>query len=227
MLDLQMIRRQFPILAQTVDGKPLIYLDNAATAQKPQAVLDAMLHFYTHDNGNPHRGMHVLAERATAAYEGARRTVKVFLHARHAHEIVFTKNATEAINLVARSWAKTHMKKGDAVVLSLLEHHSNIVPWLQLKQEIGIEVVWIGIDDEGHLRMEELDAHLARGNVKLVSVTGLSNVLGVRPPLEDIINKSHAANAKVLVDAAQLVAHHPVDVQEMDCDFLAFSGHKL
>ncbi len=226
MFDPSSIRRQFPILDQTIDGHPLIYLDSAATAQKPRAVLEAMQQFYEHDNGNAHRGMHVLAERATIAYEHARQTVKKFLNAKHAHEILFTKNATEAINLVARSWGST-LQSGDVIVLSIVEHHSNIVPWLQLKEQKGIELRWIDIDNEGQLKLEQLDEFLSEGNVKLVSITGLSNVLGVCPPLEKIIAKAHAAKAKVLIDAAQLVAHHSIDVQKLDVDFLAFSGHKL
>ncbi|NOS67045.1 MAG: SufS family cysteine desulfurase [Candidatus Peribacteraceae bacterium] len=227
MLDLPSIRRQFPILSQKIDGKPLIYLDSAATTQKPQAVLDRMQKFYGEENANVHRGMHVLAERATVAYEHARVTVQNFLNAQRPEEIIFTKSCTESINLVARSWGRAHLREGDAVVLTVLEHHSNVVPWLQLKEDLGIDIQWIDIDDHGHLKTEMLDAFLKKGNVKLVAVTAQSNVLGVRPPLPDIITKAHAHGALVLVDAAQSVAHHQTDVQELDCDFLAFSGHKL
>jgi cysteine desulfurase/selenocysteine lyase len=218
-LYLQALRSQFPILSKTIGGKPLAYLDNAATAQKPEAVLHAMDDFYRTANANVHRGLHPLAEAATQAYEDARTTVRGFLHAAHDDDIVFTKSCTEAINLVARSF----VEKGDTIVLSVLEHHSNIVPWMQRNATLR----WIDIDDQGDLRMEELDRHLQDGGVKLVTVTGLSNVLGIRLPLKTIIDKAHTAGALVLVDAAQLVAHAPIDVQELDCDFLAFSGHKL
>ncbi len=226
-LDVDIIHRQFPILQKKIDGYPLTYLDSAATAQKPDAVLEAMHNYYTHDNGNAHRGMHVLAERATVAYEGARGTVQKFLHAKYGEEIIFTRGATESINLVARTWGKKNLRKGDIVVLSLLEHHSNIVPWLQLQEEHSIEIRWIDCDDDGRLRLEILEEFLATKRVKLVAITAQSNVLGIRPPLETIIRLSHGAGALVLVDAAQSVAHGPTDVQMLDCDFLAFSGHKL
>lgn len=186
-----------------------------------------MRKFYEEDNANVHRGMHELAERSTAAYEGARTAVHEFLNTRYPEEIIFTGNCTEAVNLVARSWGRAHLREGDAVVLSALEHHSNVVPWLQLKEELGVEVKWIDCDDHGRLRIDMLDAFLREGNVKLVSVTAQSNVLGVRPPLGDIIATAHAHRALALVDAAQSVSHHPTDVQALDCDFLAFSGHKL
>lgn len=226
-LDPSALRRHFPFLARQIDGHPIVYLDSAATAQKPQAVLDRMQKFYEEENANVHRGMHALAERATIAYEDARGTVQKFLNAAHAEEIIFTKSCTEAINLVARSWGRANLRKGDAILLSLLEHHSNIVPWLQLKEENGIDVRWIDIDDAGQFRLSQLDAYLREGNVKLVSITAQSNVLGTRPPLQEIIAKAHEHGALVLVDAAQSVSHHPTDVQALDCDFLAFSGHKL
>ncbi len=217
------VRRQFPLLMQ----EEVVYLDYAATTQKPQCVLDAMDEYYKRDNANAHRGMHILSERATIQYEKSRAAVQHFLNAFRPEEIIFTKSCTEALNLVAKSWGKMNLKKDDVIVLSILEHHSNIVPWLQLKQEIGIEIKWIEIDEDGTLQMEMLDQFIAEGNVKMISITGQSNVLGVRPPLEEIIKKAHAAGALVCVDAAQLVAHHLIDVQKLDCDFLAFSGHKL
>lgn len=227
-LDVSSIRRQFPILTQTVDEHPLIYLDSAATAQKPQAVLDRMTKFYEEENANVHRGMHVLAERATVAYEHSRETVQNFINAKHPEEIIFTKSCTEAINLAAVSLLRGGIfNEGDCVVLSVLEHHSNIVPWLQLKERKGIEIKWIDIDDHGQLQLTQLDAFLREGNVKLVSVTAQSNVIGVCPPLIEIIAAVHKHGALVLVDAAQSIAHHPTDVQALDCDFLAFSGHKL
>ena len=224
--DIERIRQQFPILNHPVEGQPLVYLDNAATAQKPRVVLNAMTHYYETSNANAHRGMHVLAERATIAYENARKTVQKFLHAEHTDEIVFTKSCTEALNIVARGMGAS-MQEGDAVVLSVLEHHSNIIPWLILKEERGIDLLWIDCDDEGHLTLDQLETFLRRGNVKAVSITAQSNVLGVRPPLEKIIAMAHDAGATVIVDAAQAIAHEPMDVSALDCDFFAFSGHKL
>ncbi len=226
MIDPAAIRRQFPFLKRIVDGKPVVYLDNAATVQKPQAVLERMRRFYEEQNANVNRGMHPLAEEATIAYEEARKTVADFVGAKHPSEIIFTRNATESINLVARSFGET-LKKGDTVALSLLEHHSNIIPWLQLKERKGIAIEWIGLEQDGRVDIESLRNILEKKKTKLVSVTGLSNVLGIRTPLEKIIALAHAAGAKVLVDAAQLIAHASIDVQTLDIDFLAFSGHKL
>ena len=183
--------------------------------------------FYRVHNGAVHRSMHALSEKATEAYEAARKTVADFLHASHADEILFTKNATEAINLVARSWGETHLKKGDTVVLTTLEHHSNSVPWLQLKERLGIEVEWIECDSQGSLDLNQYEKLLDSGRVKLVALTGQSNVLGVRPALHAMITQAHAAGALVLVDAAQLAAHDAINVTELDCDFLVFSGHKV
>ncbi len=225
MFDPIILRRQFPILSQKIGKQPLVYLDSAATAQKPKAVLEVMDTFYREQNGNAHRGMHVLAERATEVLEGARKTVAQLLSA-SPEEIVFTRNATEGINLVARSWG-SRLERGNGIAVSLLEHHSNIVSWLQLKEERGLELDWIEIDDAGAIDLEGLRRTLAAGSIKLVAITGLSNVLGVRPPVEDIIDLAHEAGAKVLVDAAQLIAHEAVDVQKMNCDFLVFSGHKV
>jgi len=207
--------------------QPLIYCDSAATAQKPQCVLDAMDQFYTRANANIHRGMHPLAERATELYEEARGTVRKFLRAKHESEIIFTKSATEGMNLIAQSWGRQNLAEGDTVVLSILEHHSNIVPWLQLKEEKGINIEWIGLMEDGSLDLAQYHDLLEQHTVKLVSITGLSNVTGVRIPLADIIKDAHASGAKVAIDAAQLIVHHPVDVQDLDCDFLVFSGHKL
>ena len=226
-LDISSIRRQFPILAERINGHPLVYLDSAATAQKPQCVLDAISHFYTNDNGNAYRGMHPLAERATEVLENTRRRVAHFIGAEHDEEIIFVRNATEGINLVAKSWGRQFLQKGDRVVLTILEHHSNIVPWLQLKEERGIEIDWIDIDDKGELQLDQLDSTLHTGKVKLVAITAQSNVLGIRPPLTKIIERAHAAGALVLVDAAQAIAHGPTNVHTLACDFLVFSGHKL
>lgn len=216
MLHIDEIRRQFPILG----SNKVIYLDSAASAQKPQAVLDAVHRFYTEDNANVHRGMHALAEKATVDYENARRAVATFIGAAK-HEIVFTSGCTESINLVAKTWGKANLHKGDTVALSILEHHSNIVPWQQLAEEIGIVLKWIDIDDTGSVIIDDLS------DAKLVCITACSNVLGTKPDLKLIIEKAHAAGAKVLVDAAQLIVHYKIDVAELDCDFLTFSGHKL
>ncbi len=221
-----LLRQQFPILAQNVGLEPLIYLDTAATAQRPSVVIDAMKTFMERDNGAVHRGMHPLAERATEAYEAARRSVQRFVGATHEDEIIFTRGTTEGINLAAHALGAT-WKAGDAVVLTELEHHSNIVPWLQLRERTGIDVRWVRVNDDGRLDFAALDAALADGRVRLVSVTGQSNVLGLRPDLERVIRVAHAAGARVLVDAAQLVAHHPIDVAALDVDMLAFSGHKM
>lgn len=218
------IRSAFSIFSGT--DAPL-YFDSAATAQTPCVVLDAMDEYYQMYCANVHRGMHALTERATAAYEEARKTVARWINASFAREIVFTKNCTEAINLVARTWGDENVQKGDTIAVSLLEHHSNIVPWHQLATRKGAHVQWIEIDDDGRLRMDTLDAALGGGTVKIVAVTGQSNVLGTRPDLKAIARKAHDAGALVLVDAAQLIGHHPVDVQDLGCDFLAFSGHKL
>jgi cysteine desulfurase/selenocysteine lyase len=221
-LNITNIRQQFPILAK----KDCIYLDNAATSQKPEVVINSMNAYYETINANVHRGMHELAEKATVAFEDCRKTVATFIGCKP-HEIIFTKGTTESINLVAKSWGKANLKKEDTVVLTILEHHSNIVPWQQLQQDIGFTITWIDIDENGNLKLEELDNALATGNVKLVSVTGQSNVLGECPDLEIIAKKAHEAGALVCVDAAQMVAHKKVDITKLDCDFLAFSSHKI
>lgn len=213
------IRGQFPILSVAIEKNPLIYLDNAATTQKPECVLQAMTDFYSTKNANINRGVHPLAETATVAYDEARATIANFIGAKP-HEIIFTRNATEAINLVARSIGLT---KKDTVALSILEHHSNIVPWMQTDAQIE----WISIDADGQIDVKELQKKLKTGKVSIVAVTGLSNVLGSRPNLEAIIKEAHAHGTKVLIDAAQLAAHEAIDVKKLDCDFLAFSGHKV
>ncbi len=220
------IRRSFPFLKREIDGKPPAYLDNAATTQKPDAVLDRLSRFYREQNANINRGMHPLAEEATVAYEDARKTVAAFIGAAHPYEIIFTRNATEAINLVARSYGEILMKN-DAVALSVLEHHSNVIPWLQLEKRSNVEIEWMQLQEDKRLDIESLKKILKKGKTKLVSVSGLSNVLGTRTPLEIITALAHDAGAKVLVDAAQLIAHESIDVQKLDIDFLAFSGHKI
>ncbi len=220
------IRRQFPILGKVIAGQPIAYLDNAATTQKPEKVLDAIDNFYRNDNANINRGMHPMAEAATVAYEQARKTLAAFINAQSSREIIFTRNTTEAINLVARSYGE-NLSKDTHIAISLLEHHSNIVPWQQLHERKGTGIEWIGLTAEGHANIESLKKILAEGKTSLVAITGLSNVLGIATPLKEMIDVSHKAGAKVLVDAAQLIAHETLDVQKLDTDFLAFSGHKL
>ncbi|TSC80394.1 MAG: cysteine desulfurase / selenocysteine lyase [Candidatus Peregrinibacteria bacterium Gr01-1014_25] len=222
-MDVPYIRSAFPFMREHPAAR---YLDSAAMTQVPDAVIDATVRALA-ERSNPHRGMYPLAERVTEAYESARSTVRRFIGARTPSEIVFTRNCTEAINIVARSWAQETLQAGDVVVLTVLEHHSNIVPWQQLASRIGVVLTWIDCDDAGVLDLDALDEVLVGGRVKLVSVTGLSNVLGVQPQLTEIIRRAHAVGARVCVDAAQLVAHQPVDVRALDCDFLAFSGYKL
>jgi len=223
-LNVQEVRQQFSIFSGA--DAPL-YFDSAATAQTPDVVFSAMDEYYRTYCANVHRGMHSLTEKATVQYEDARKTVKQWINAQSSREIVFTKNCTEAINLVARAWGDVNLHTGDAVAISILEHHSNVVPWQQLAERSGAEVRWIEMDAAGQLRMESLDEILQDKKVKLVSITGQSNVLGTRPDINVITQKAHDAGALVLVDAAQLISHHAVDVQDLDCDFLAFSGHKL
>ncbi len=219
-------RADFPQLSRQVGSHALLYLDSAATSQMPSPVLEAMDAFERSHRANVHRGMHMLAEEATDAYEGARETVRRFVGAAHADEIVFTKSCTEAINIVARGM-DSGMQKGDVIALSMLEHHSNIVPWMQLKERTGVTLQWMDINDDGSLNEESLQRALDTPHLRLVAITGMSNVLGTRPDLHRIITAAHARGAQVLVDAAQLIAHDAVDVQSLDVDYLAFSGHKL
>lgn len=215
------IRSEFPILSVKIGSEQLAYLDNAATTQKPQCVLDAMTDFYVTKNANINRGVHPLAEAATVAYDEARKTVAEFIGAKP-HEIVCTRNCTEAINLVAKTWGAL-LKKADGIALSLMEHHSNIVPWMQT----GAALTWISVDEDGQPNLGDLETALKTKKIKMVAMTGLSNVLGSLPPLKKIIALAHQHGALTLVDAAQLVAHEAIDVQELDCDFLSFSGHKV
>ncbi len=226
MIDLERIRADFPGLAQEVHGKPLVFLDNAASAQKPRAVIDAVAHHYAHDYANVHRGVHQLAERATDAYEGAREKVRAFLNAPARHEIVFVRGTTEAINLVAASWGRHSLRAGDEVVITEMEHHANIVPWQLMAEQIGFQIKVAPILDDGSLDMEALAALLSE-RTRLVAVTHMSNVLGTVNPIREIVDMAHAHGALCLVDGAQSVSHLPVDVQDLGCDFYAFSGHKL
>lgn len=225
-LDVAQVRADFPVLHQEVRGRPLVYLDNAATTQKPRAVIEALDHYYRHDNANVHRGVHALSARATAAFEGARAKVKGFINARAAREIVFVRGATEAINLVAQSWGRANLKPDDEILLMEHEHHSNIVPWQMLCEQTGARIKVAPIDDAGEVRLDEYE-RLLTGRVKLVGMTHCSNALGTINPVAQMIRSARAAGARVLVDGAQAAAHLAVDVQALDCDFYVFSGHKL
>ena len=224
--DVQRIRQDFPILNQKIHGKPLVYLDNAATTQKPQAVIDAMVRSYAEDNANIHRGVHLLSERATRAYEEARVKVQTFLNAPDAREVIFVRGTTEAINLVAQTFGRANIGKGDEVLVTEMEHHSNIVPWQLICEEKGAQLKVIPITDSGELRMDLLDS-LLTDRTRMVAVVHVSNSLGTINPIAAIVEKAHARGIPVLVDGAQAVAHMPVDVQALGCDFYAMSGHKL
>jgi cysteine desulfurase/selenocysteine lyase len=220
------IRSLFPILHQEVNGNPLIYFDNAATTQKPQAVLDALTHYYERDNSNIHRGAHTLADRATRQYEETRESVRTLLNARESAEIIFTRGTTESINLVAKTFGPKFIQKGDEILISTLEHHSNIVPWQMLCEQTGAILKVIPVTDAGELMMDEFEKLLS-SKTKLVSIVHASNSLGTINPVKKIIDAAHAVGAKVLLDGAQSASHLEVDVQELDCDFMAFSAHKL
>ena len=224
--DLLEIRREFPALHQKVHGKPLVYLDNAATTQKPKAVIDAVTQFYRSDCSNVHRAVHTLSDRATNAYEAARKTVKQFINARSEREIVFVRGATEAINLVMNSFVRPRMKAGGEILISALEHHSNIVPWQLLAEQTGARLVVAPINDDGELMLDEFERCLSSRTV-FVALAHISNALGTVMPVREIVQMAHARNIPVLIDGAQAVAHVGVDVQELDCDFYAFSGHKV
>ncbi|WP_289847939.1 cysteine desulfurase [Reichenbachiella agariperforans] len=225
-LNIEKIRKDFPILHQEVNGKPLVYFDNAATSQKPQCVIDALTHYYNTDNANIHRGIHTLAERSTTAFENTRKTVAKFLNAAEAEEIIFTKGTTEGINLVAATFGRKFIGEGDEIIISALEHHSNIVPWQILCEEKKCVLKVIPVNEKGELVLAEYDKLLSE-RTKLVSVNYISNALGTINPVQEIIDKAHAVGAKVLIDAAQATPHARVDVQAMGCDFLAFSAHKV
>ncbi|MEO9613138.1 MAG: cysteine desulfurase [Nitratireductor sp.] len=224
--DVEAIRRDFPILAREVYGKPLVYLDNGASAQKPQAVLDAIAHIYGAEYANVHRGLHFLSNAATDAYEKARETVRGFVNAASVDEIVFTKNATEAINTIAYGWGMPHIGEGDEIVLSIMEHHSNIVPWHFIRERQGAKLVWAPVDEEGVFHLDAFEKCLTE-RTKLIAITHMSNVLGTVVPIREICRIAHERGIKVLVDGSQAAVHMPVDVQELGCDFYVFTGHKL
>src|SRR5437660_217475 len=224
--DVQRIRADFPILHQLVHGKPLVYLDNAASSQKPRAVIEALKHYYEHDHANVHRGVHALSERATEAYEEARVKVQKFIGAPCLRELIFTRGTTEAINLVAQTFGRVHVHAGDEVILTMLEHHSNIVPWQVLCWEKHANLRVVPINDDGELRLDELEK-MINPATKIISLGHVSNALGTINPIKEIIDLAHKHGVYVVIDGAQAAPHLKIDVRELDCDFYAFSGHKM
>ena len=224
--DVAHVRRDFPILSRSVHGKPLVYLDNGATSQKPQAVIEALSRYYREENSNIHRGVHFLSERATAAYEEARQKIQAFINAAHKEEIIFVRGTTEAVNLVAQSYGRSALKAGDEIIISAMEHHSNIVPWQMLRDQTGARLRVIPINHDGELVLDEY-RRLLNDKTKIVSVTHVSNALGTVAPVHEIVAAAHERGIPVMLDGAQAVPHLKVDVQELGCDFYAFSGHKM
>lgn len=220
------VKSDFPILNQQINDHPLVYLDSAATAQKPQVVIDAVNHYYLHDNANVHRGVHTLGQRATDAYEGARETVKQFIHAKDSKEIIFTRGTTSSINIVARSYGDAFITAGDEIVLTEMEHHSNLIPWQQVAKRTGATLKFIPLETDGTITMTSVKETIT-DKTKLVAITHVSNVLGTVNPIKDITAHAHDVGAVVVVDGAQAVPHMAVDVVDLDCDFYAFSGHKM
>ena len=225
MYDVEAVRRDFPVLSRSINGKPNTFLDSGASAQKPQQVIDRIMEIYTREYSNVHRGSYLLSEEITSEYEAARKKVQKFLNAESEREIIFTRNATESINLVASTWGRKFLTRIDEVLISEAEHHANLVPWQMLRDEIGFELKIFKINDDGSFNWDEYRRGLG-GKTKLVAVTGMSNVLGTIFPLKEMIRAAHDVGAKVLVDACQYVVHQKTDVQDLNCDFLAFSGHK-
>lgn len=224
--DVEAIRRDFPILSREVYGKPLVYLDNGASAQKPQAVIDAITHAYSNEYANVHRGLHFLSNAATDAYEKARETVRRFLNAGSVDEIVFTKSTTEAINTVAYGWGMPNIGEGDEIVISIMEHHSNIVPWHFIRERQGAKLVWVPVDDDGVFRIEDFEKSLTE-RTKLVAITHMSNALGTVTPAKEIVRIAHERGIPVLLDGSQAAVHMPVDVQDLGCDWYVLTGHKM
>ncbi|MCD6290059.1 MAG: aminotransferase class V-fold PLP-dependent enzyme [Anaerolineae bacterium] len=225
-LDVASIRADFPILGITVRGKPLVYLDSAASSQKPRQVIDAMSRYYLEQHANVHRGIYYLSEEATRRYEAARARVARFINAASEREVVWTRNTTEAINLVAYTWGWANLKPGDEILVTEVEHHANLVPWQIIAERTGARLRFLPVDDQGHLRMDLLGQFLTE-RTKLFALTAMSNVLGTINPVKELVEAAHAVGAVTVVDGAQSVPHMPVDVQELGCDFLAFSGHKM
>lgn len=224
--DVEKLRADFPVLQQRVHGKPLVYLDNAATTQKPRAVIDTVDRYYSMENSNIHRGIHYLSEKATQAYEGARDKIRRFINAARTQEVIFVRGTTEGINLVAQSYGRSFLKEGDEIIISAMEHHSNIVPWQILCEQVGAKLRVVPINHDGELVLDEYK-NLLSEKTKLVAITHVSNALGSVLPVKQIVESAHRYNVPVLVDGAQAVPHMGVDVQDLDCDFYAFSGHKL
>ncbi|HVH16162.1 MAG TPA: cysteine desulfurase [Candidatus Angelobacter sp.] len=225
--DVARIRADFPILQREINGRPLVYLDNAATSQKPIQVIQTLDQFYNYYNANVYRGVYRISEEATVAYEEARRKIANLINAKDPSEIIFVRGTTEAINLAACSWGRSNVGLGDSIMLTEMEHHSNIVPWQQLAREKGASLKYVGISDDGRLVRDEFHQHLEAGNVRLFAATHVSNVLGTINPIRELAGEAHKQGCKVLVDGAQSVPHMPIDVQDLDCDFLTFSGHKM
>lgn len=225
-LNLTKIRAEFPVLHQKINGKDLIYMDNAATSQKPKSVIDALTHYYEHNNANIHRGIHSLAERATSDYENTRKDIQRFINANESEEVIFTKGTTEGINLVAQSYGRKFLKEGDEILITGMEHHSNIVPWQIVASQTGARLKVVPINERGEMIWEEFETLLSE-KTKIVSVVYISNSLGTINPAKDIIDKAHAVGAKVMLDGAQAAPHSRIDVRDLNCDFLAFSGHKM
>jgi cysteine desulfurase/selenocysteine lyase len=224
--DITAVRADFPILSRTVYGKPLVYLDNGASAQKPRAVIDAVTHAYSSEYANVHRGLHFLSNAATDAYENAREIVRKFLNAGRLEEIIFTKSTTEAINAVAYGWGMPNIRQDDEIVLTIMEHHSNIVPWHFIRERQGAKLVWVPVDDDGAFHIEDFEKCLTE-KTRLVAITQMSNALGTVVPVKEVCRICHARGIKVLVDGSQSAVHMPVDVRDMDCDFFVMTGHKL
>ncbi len=225
--DIEKVRADFPILKRKIKGKPIVYLDNAATSQKPRQVIETVQRYYEEYNANIHRGIYSISEEATTAHENARAKVARFINARSPEEIVFLRGTTEAINLVANSWGRTNIGPGDGIMLTEMEHHSNIVPWQLLAKEKAAHLKYVGVTNDGLLNQEDFHRHIEGGGVKLLALTQSSNVVGTINPVREMVREAHSKGMRVLVDAAQSVPHMPVDVQDLDCDFLAFSGHKM
>ncbi|MBR2566347.1 MAG: cysteine desulfurase [Paenibacillus sp.] len=220
------IREQFPILHQEINGHPLVYLDSAATSQKPRAVIDAVKHYYEYENSNVHRGVHTLGSRATDAYEGAREKVAKFINARRTQEIIFTRGTTTALNLVASSYARANCKEGDEIVLTQMEHHSNLIPWQQVAKETGATLKYIPLQPDGHIELADVEQTITN-KTKIVAIAYVSNVMGIVHPVKQIAEIAHRNGAVIVVDGAQSTPHMKIDVQDLDCDFYALSGHKM
>ncbi|SDC45591.1 cysteine desulfurase / selenocysteine lyase [Pelagirhabdus alkalitolerans] len=225
-MDVSAIRQDFPLLDQEVNQHPLVYLDSAATSQKPAQVIDAVNHYYRRDNSNVHRGVHSIGTRATESYEGARKTVQSFINAEHVEEVIFTRGTTASINIVANSYGRANLSTGDEIVITQMEHHSNIIPWQQLAKQTGASLKYVPMQSDGTLTLADVENTITQ-STKIVAITHVSNVLGTINPIKEIVKIAHQNGAVVLVDGAQAVPHMKVDVQDLDCDFYAFSGHKM